>query len=646
MENFGNAFYKKHIFFLKNFNLAKILNIILKNDCIMKQKVLLLNVFYLGVTMDLFKKVDKDLLCVINDYLGDAIRENEKLCHNIRFTIPPVQTGCDYSTNVAMVFAKVLRKNPNQIATELAEKIKSIDYIKDVSVVNGYINIIFTSKLWEQFLAEINIEKDNYGNGEPKEKVLLEFISANPTGPLHVGHCRGAILGLALSRLMQKAGYDVTKEYYINDYGVQIRTLLKSIQFRYEQCFGLHKNENMPEGCYPGEYLVEYANRLAKEVGDKYIGISEDEFYKQFKKTAVNAMMDTIRADLRLLGLEYDSFISETDIVEQGEINSAIEYLRQMKATRQTEDGQTVELPYIYEGKLDAPIGGSANEEEQEESKYSNQNQTLFRSTLFGDDKDRVVMRPDGSTTYFASDIAYHKDKFDRGYKNMINIFGADHGGYVKRITSAVDAISNHQAKLKVVLCQMVALEKNGEPFKMSKRKGTFVLLSDVAKEINVDELKLFMLSKSPDTQMTFDLVKVKEKSKENLVYYIQYAYARANSLLRNFKAKFGYDYDFEPKDFDGFMDNCPKLIKELSVFMAKYPQVILSSSEKYAPNMIVDYLKDFASLFHSIWSADIKLIDTTNEQYTRSMMAFALCVKNLMANALNCISINAPEKM
>ena len=646
MENFGNAFYKKHIFFLKNFNLAKILNIILKNDCIMKQKVLLLNVFYLGVTMDLFKKIDKDLLCVINDYLGDAIRENEKLCHNIRFTIPPVQTGCDYSTNVAMVFAKVLRKNPNQIATELAEKIKSIDYIKDVSVVNGYINIIFTSKLWEQFLAEINIEKDNYGNGEPKEKVLLEFISANPTGPLHVGHCRGAILGLALSRLMQKAGYDVTKEYYINDYGVQIRTLLKSIQFRYEQCFGLHKNENMPEGCYPGEYLVEYANRLAKEVGDKYIGISEDEFYKQFKKTAVNAMMDTIRADLRLLGLEYDSFISETDIVEQGEINSAIEYLRQMKATRQTEDGQTVELPYIYKGKLNAPVGGSANEEEQEESKYSNQNQTLFRSTLFGDDKDRVVMRPDGSTTYFASDIAYHKDKFDRGYKNMINIFGADHGGYVKRITSAVDAISNHQAKLKVVLCQMVALEKNGEPFKMSKRKGTFVLLSDVAKEINVDELKLFMLSKSPDTQMTFDLVKVKEKSKENLVYYIQYAYARANSLLRNFKSKFGYDYDFEPKDFDGFMDNCPKLIKELSVFMAKYPQVILSSSEKYAPNMIVDYLKDFASLFHSIWSADIKLIDTTNEQYTRSMMAFALCVKNLMANALNCISINAPEKM
>ena len=596
--------------------------------------------------MDLFKIVNEDLLKVIKDYVGSIYDENERLASNVKFSIPPTQTGSDYSTNVAMVFARVLKKAPNIIAQELSSKIAELDYVKQVSVVNGYINIVFKESLWEDFLAGILAEKDNFGKGDPKGKVLLEFISANPTGPLHVGHCRGAILGLAIDRLMRKAGYDVTKEYYINDYGVQIRTLVKSVQFRYEQNFGLHKNESMPEGCYPGEYLVEYANHLAQEVGDKYTGISEDEFYKLFKKPAVNAMMDTIRADLRLLGLEYDSFVSETDIVEQGKINSAIEYLRQMKATKQTDDGQTVELPYIYEGKLDAPIGGSANEEEQEESKYSNQNQTLFRSTLFGDDKDRVVMRPDGSTTYFASDIAYHKDKFDRGYKNMINIFGADHGGYVKRITSAVDAISNHQAKLKVVLCQMVALEKNGEPFKMSKRKGTFVLLSDVAKEINVDELKLFMLSKSPDTQMTFDLVKVKEKSKENLVYYIQYAYARANSLLRNFRAKFGYDYDFTPKDFDGFMENCPKLIKELSVFMAKYPQVILSSSEKYAPNMIVDYLKDFASLFHSIWSADIKLIDTTNEQYTRSMMAFVLCVKNLMANALNCIAINAPEKM
>lgn len=596
--------------------------------------------------MDLFKIVNEDLLKVIKDYVGSIYDENERLASNVKFSIPPTQTGSDYSTNVAMVFARVLKKAPNIIAQELSSKIAELDYVKQVNVVNGYINIVFKESLWEDFLAGILAEKDNFGKGDPKGKVLLEFISANPTGPLHVGHCRGAILGLAIDRLMRKAGYDVTKEYYINDYGVQIRTLVKSVQFRYEQNFGLHENESMPEGCYPGEYLVDYAKTFAKKYGDKYVAMSEEDFYKNFKKEIVDAMMEIIKGDLRLLGLEYDSFVSETDIVNAGKITEAIDYLSKMKKVVTNENGEQEELSYIYKGKLDAPIGGSANEEEQEESKYSNELQTLFRSTLFGDDKDRVVMRPDGTTTYFASDIAYHKDKFDRGFNSMINIFGADHGGYVKRITSAVDAISNHQAKLEIILCQMVALEKNGEPFKMSKRKGTFVLLSDVAKTINVDELKLFMLSKSADTQMTFDLVKIKEKSKENLVYYIQYAYARANSVLRNYKAKFGSDYEFDKKDLQGLMTDCPKLIKELTVFMAKYPQVILSSAEKHSPHLIVDYLRDFASLFHSIWGTDIRLIDTENVMHTKSMMAFVKCVKEVMANALNCISVNAPEKM
>ena len=596
--------------------------------------------------MDLFKIVNEDLLKVIKDYVGSIYDENERLASNVKFSIPPTQTGSDYSTNVAMVFARVLKKAPNIIAQELSSKIAGLDYVKQVNVVNGYINIVFKESLWEDFLAGILAEKDNFGKGDPKGKVLLEFISANPTGPLHVGHCRGAILGLAIDRLMRKAGYDVTKEYYINDYGVQIRTLVKSVQFIYEQNFGLHENESMPEGCYPGEYLVDYAKTFAKKYGDKYVAMSEEDFYKNFKKEIVDAMMEIIKGDLRLLGLEYDSFVSETDIVNAGKITEAIDYLSKMKKVVTNENGEQEELSYIYKGKLDAPIGGSANEEEQEESKYSNELQTLFRSTLFGDDKDRVVMRPDGTTTYFASDIAYHKDKFDRGFNTMINIFGADHGGYVKRITSAVDAISNHQAKLEIILCQMVALEKNGEPFKMSKRKGTFVLLSDVAKTINVDELKLFMLSKSADTQMTFDLVKIKEKSKENLVYYIQYAYARANSVLRNYKAKFGSDYEFDKKDLQGLMTDCPKLIKELTVFMAKYPQVILSSAEKHSPHLIVDYLRDFASLFHSIWGTDIRLIDTENVMHTKSMMAFVKCVKEVMANALNCISVNAPEKM
>ncbi len=595
--------------------------------------------------MDLFKKASDDLLCILKDYLGDALN-NEKLAKSIRFVIPPVKTGADFSTNVAMVFAKSLSKNPNDIALELSEKFKKIEYIKDVQVVNGYINIVFTEKIWEEFLADIVKNGSDYGNGEKKDKILLEFISANPTGPLHVGHCRGAILGLALANLLTKAGYDVTKEYYMNDYGVQINTLLKSIQFRYEQQFGKHKDENVPEGCYPGEYLVDYAKELAKEFGNKYVGISEEEFYSLFKQKAVDAMMNIITSNLKLLGLKYDSFVSESDLINKNKIAEALDYLKTKSAVVIDTNGEMQNLSYIYEGYLEAPKGGSANEDEQEESRFSDKLQTLFRSTLFGDDKDRVVLRADGSYTYFASDIAYHKNKYDRGYKTLINIFGADHGGYVKRLTSAVDAVSDHNAKLEVVLCQMVALEKDGVPFKMSKRKGSFVLLSDVAQEINVDELKLFMLSKSAETPMVFDMVKVKEKSKDNIVYYIQYAYARTNSVLRNFESKFGYEYKFDQKDLNGFMSNCPSIIKEICVLMAKYPSTILCAAEKRAPNIVVDYLKEFASMFHSIWGTDIKFVNSEDEKYSRQMMAFVTCIKDIIKNALECLSVNAPEKM
>ena len=276
----------------------------------------------------------------------------------------------------------------------------------------------------------------------------------------------------------------------------------------------------------------------------------------------------------------------------------------------------------------------------------SDEPQTLFRSTLFGDDKDRVILRSDGTTTYFASDIAYHKNKYDRGYKIMINLFGADHGGYVKRITSAVDAVSEQNAKLEIVLFQMVALAKNGVPFRMSKRKGTFVLLSDVAKEIDVDELKLFMLSKTSDTPMTFDLVKVKEKSKENLVYYIQYASARTNSLLKKFESEFGYEYKFNPNDLEKFISDCPKLIKEITVLLAKFPAVVLASAKKRAPNMIVDYLKDLASEFHSLWGTNIKLVKPEDEKYSRSMAAFVSSVQVVFNNALRCIGIEPKKEM
>lgn len=596
--------------------------------------------------MDIFERVADKVRGIVAKTLGDGYTQNERLQTALRFSIPPQDTGCDYSTNAAMVFAKVSGKKPNELAQELASKIEKLTEIASVQVVGGYINLVFTKEIWEQFLASIVCENEHFGDGKKKGKVLLEFVSANPTGPLHVGHCRGAILGLALSKLMSKAGYDVTKEYYVNDYGVQIGTLLKSIQFRYEQCFGLHKGESVPEGCYPGDYLVDFAKLLAKKYGDKFVGLGEEEFYKQLKTECVEGMLEIIKSDLKLLGLEFDKFTSETKLVEEKKVEKVLDMLEHKFVTITDENGEQKKESLVYKGKLSAPIGGSANEEEQEESKYSDLPQTLFRSTAFGDDKDRVVARPDGTTTYFASDIAYHKDKFDRGFNSMINILGADHGGYVKRITSAVEAVSDGKAKLQVLLCQMVALEKNGEPFKMSKRKGTFVLLSDVAKEINVDELKLFMLSKSAETQMTFDLVKIKEKSKDNIVYYIQYAYVRANSALRNFKQKFGYDYEFSSNDLKGIMDNPSKQMKEIVVFLAKYPQVIEMSAFKRSPHMIVDYVKELASLFHSLWSADDKLIDTENLSYSKTNMALVTCVKTVIKNALECISVGTPDKM
>lgn len=596
--------------------------------------------------MDIFERVADKVREIVAKTLGDGYTQNERLQTALRFSIPPQDTGCDYSTNAAMVFAKVSGKKPNELAQELASKIEKLTEIASVQVVGGYINLVFTKEIWEQFLASIVCEGEHFGDGKKKDKVLLEFVSANPTGPLHVGHCRGAILGLALSKLMSKAGYDVTKEYYVNDYGVQIGTLLKSIQFRYEQCFGLHKGERVPEGCYPGDYLVDYAKLLANKYGDKYLRLSEEEFYKELKTECVEGMLDIIKSDLKLLGLEFDNFTSETKLVEEKKVEKVLDMLEHKYVTITNENGEQEKVSLVYKGRLAAPVGGSANEEEQEESKYSELPQTLFRSTAFGDDKDRVVARPDGTTTYFASDIAYHKDKFDRGYNSMINILGADHGGYVKRITSAVEAVSDGKAKLQVLLCQMVALEKNGEPFKMSKRKGTFVLLSDVAKEINVDELKLFMLSKSAETQMTFDLVKIKEKSKDNIVYYIQYAYVRANSALRNFKQKFGYDYEFSSSDLKGIMENPSKQTKEIVVFLAKYPQVIEMSAFKRSPHMIVDYVKELASLFHSLWSADDKLIDTENLSYSKTNMALVTCVKTVIKNALECISVGTPDKM
>jgi arginyl-tRNA synthetase len=355
-------------------------------------------------------------------------------------------------------------------------------------------------------------------------------------------------------------------------------------------------------------------------------------------------MMNVIRSDLKLLNLSFDSFASETRIAESGMIPTALEQLKNTKRMMKDDTGEH-EVGLIYKGVLDAPLGGKGNAEDDDVNS-SKLPQTLFRSTLFGDDRDRVVVRSDGKTTYFASDIAYHKNKIDRGYTHLINILGADHGGYVKRICGAVDALSNGKAKLDVILTQMVNLEKNGVPFKMSKRKGTFVLLSDVAKEVDVGELKLFMLSKSPETQMSFDLVKVKEKSKDNIVYYIQYAYARTHSVIQKYCEVFGEDYHFEPEHLSNFMSVCPEQIREIIVQLAEYSTVIKNSAEKGEPNILVEYLSTLVAKFHSLWNTDIRFVQHEDKEASKPMMAFVTCVQIVLQNSFDVLGIEAKKVM
>ena len=603
--------------------------------------------------MYVFDKIDafikQSVQLFLADYLpSDAEQERETIISTLRSNPPSEgKIKADYSTNAAMVITKsfrdynkrvgqnVLDTNLPKIANEIAEKIKSNEYVASIAVMGGYINIIFSQQLWCDVVAEILSMGADFGVSEDKKsaKVNLEFVSANPTGPLHIGHCRGAIIGAALARIMEKAGYDVTKEYYMNDYGVQIHTLLESVRFRYEQLCGHHKNEEMPDGCYPGEYITEYARTLYAEFGNAFDGLSADEFYAKNKQRTVDAMMDRIRSDLKLLNVEMDVFTSETKLVESNAAEQAIETLGKKGYTRM--------------GSLEKPAGNNNSEDDLDD--YTPEEHLLFESTRFGDDKDRVLRRANGQLTYFASDIANHKDKFDRGFTELINIFGADHGGYVARLNAAVRAVTDDKATLKVLLCQMVSLEKDGVEFKMSKRKGTFILVSDLAQELDIDELKLFMLSRNPDAQMVFDTVKIKEQSKDNIVYYILYAYARTNSLLNRYYEKTGREFAIDPKaaafsesDYDEAVGTAVKGLIEKT---AEYPNTLLAAAKAYAPNILVDYLKNLAGKFHSLWSSDIKFISDNAEQTYRNM-AVVKAVQTVLSNALACCGIEPRAKM
>ena len=544
----------------------------------------------------------------------------------INTEIPPEKFNCDLSTNVGMVLSKINKKPPLEIAGTIADTLKKKDpLIKDISVVKpGFINIKFKPIFWTNFIQEIIKDAKTFGknNKEQKKKYLVEFVSANPTGPLHVGHCRGAILGDVIANVLTFNNHKVTKEYYVNDYGNQIINFTKSVYFRIRE---IKFNEPFPndEDLYPGEYLKDFANNIISSnneidfnnfdnISDKLSSLSIDEALKLIKK------------NLKSLGINHDNFVSEKNLVSNQEVEKVIDYLQKNK--------------FVYKGKIKAPAG-------EDDNNWVEREQLLFKSTDFGDDKDRALQKSDGAWTYFASDVAYHKNKLDRNYDYLINILGADHAGYIKRISSSVEALSKSKEKLICKVSQLVKLIKDNKPFKMSKRKGDYITVDDLISEVGKDATRFIMLNRSSDAELDFDFNNVVEKSKDNPLYYVQYCYARIASVFRHLGINLITEVKIKKYDFEYSEDEI-KVIKKI----AEWPKCIESSSNKLEPHRIPTYLFELASLFHSYWNLGKdnpeKRFINDEKQINDDKLVFLKVISNVVKSGMDIVGVNVPEKM
>ncbi|NVJ97653.1 MAG: arginine--tRNA ligase [Alphaproteobacteria bacterium] len=551
---------------------------------------------------------------------------------NIAVEPPRDASHGDIATNVALVLSKQAQRKPRDIADMVAPKLEALETVESVEIAGpGFINMRLSASFWQAQVKTILDAGVNYGASTMGggEKVNVEYVSANPTGPMHVGHVRGAVFGDALANLLLKAGYDVTKEYYINDAGSQIDTLARSAHLRYQEAFGRDIGE-IPEGLYPGDYLVPVGHMLKEKYGEEYLDADESEWLAQFKVDASSAMMDLIRDDLKALGVEHDVFFSERSLHESGRIPEAVQVLR--------------DRGHIYEGVLEPPKGKKPEDWEERE-------QTLFRATDFGDDVDRPLQKSSGEFTYFAADIAYHHDKYVRGYKQMIDVLGADHGGYVKRMQAAVKALSE-DGELDVRLCQMVKLFRDGEPFKMSKRSGNFITLREVVDEVGCDVTRFIMLTRKNDAHLDFDFKKVMEQSKDNPVFYVQYAHARICSVLGKGKDAFA-DLDITDASLAGA--DLARLSDENELAMirqcAAWPRLLESAAEAHEPHRIAFFLYDLASEFHTFWNKGndnpgLRFIIEDDKALTRARMALVRAVALVIASGLGVLGVTPMEEM
>jgi len=577
--------------------------------------------------MNIYKKIKTDLITILKKIGKNFNVEDESIFDRISVENPKEEKYGDISTNSAMVLCKVFKKNPRELAGLIVEEIKKLSYVEKVEIAGaGFINMTLKQNFWHEILDEILKADEEYGNSDlgNNEKVNVEYVSVNPTGPLHVGHTRGAIFGDVLANILKKVGYDVTKEYYVNDAGNQIKTLSRSAHLRYLEALG--ETIEIPEGCYPGEYLKPVGEALKAKFGIELKGKTEDEYIPMIREFVVNEMMNLIKDDLDKMGIHHDLFFSEKkELHDKGAMDKTLKFL--------WDNG------FLYKGKLEAPKGKVIED-------YVSEELTLFKTKQFGDDTDRAVLKADGTPTYLAGDMPYLKNKIDRGFSKMFIILGADHVGYVKRLQAVSKAISGGKVELSIHLTSMVKFVENGKPIKMSKRSGKFLTARDVVDEVGKDILRFIMLTKQLASPMEFDFAKAKEQSKDNPVFYVQYAHARGHSVFRKAKEELGLDIEkLEKVDMSLLKDEAEiSLIKKL----AKYPKVLESSAMNYEPIKITLYLQELAGQFHSLWNmgGNLKFIVKDDKELTKARMILVQAVVNVIKSGLTILGVKPVESL
>ena len=583
---------------------------------------------------NIYKYVQGLLLESYTAFLADENIAPKNKYGEISIELPPKKEFGEISTNIALLLSKEINSTPMEVGQKLSKYILKHKIIDNVKIVKpGFINLWLKKEIWLNHIVDVIKMDSLFGssNIDKKKKINVEFVSANPTGPVHIGHCRGAVYGDVLANILKKVGHEVVKEYYINDTGVQIKNLANSVLYRYQEFLKV-KNIDCPDGFYPGEYLIPIAKSLMEKHSSGLLKKPKSEILKIVIKHTVENIMNNIKVDLQDLGVEHDNFISEYQLQKSGKVSEAIEVLERKNL--------------LYEGVLEKPKGGS------DISEWEPRKQVLFRSSNFGDDTDRPLKKSDGSWTYFASDIAYHLDKYQRGYVVQINVLGADHGGYVKRMNAAVGAVSGNNAEFVARVCQMVKLFRGGKQVKMSKRAGEFITIKEILDEVGSDSLRFMMLYRKNDAPLDFDFIKVKEQSKDNPVFYVQYANARIESIFRNIKKQIP-EYKLDEKKILEANFNLLNHEHELDLVkkISAWPMVLINSSKTYEPHRVAYYLYELSSLFHLYWTAgksksDLRFIVPNNLDLMSARLGLVKALSIVIHSGLDILGVSAPAEM